>query len=272
MLLNDIDANQLTSSGKIRHAMPTTFVNVRKGKQGRHIKWMGLFLLFDSRASESFVREKYVKQLQHKFVKCSDDYEIAGSTFTVTKELKLRFSLPKFGSSKIITSKFKIDSSTDNHGIGYDMIIGRDILSILGIDISFTDKTVTWDHVTVPMKDYHSDNKIPKPTRSELKSILSPRDETKATQEATNRAIKILDSTYKKADLRKVADEALSLNDQEKEQLFKLLSEFKELFDGTLGDWKTEPVELELREGEKPHSSRYYPMPRVHKQTFKRKF
>ena len=67
------------------------------------------------------------------------------------------------------------------------------------------------------MKDYHSDDKIPKPTRSELKSILSPRDEPKATQEATNRAIKILDSTYKrKADIRKVADEASSLNDQEK--------------------------------------------------------
>ena len=63
----------------------------------------------------------------------------------------------------------------------------------------------------MPMKDYHSDVKIPKPTRSELKSILSPRDEPKATQEVTNRAIKILDCTYKKADLRKVADEASSL-------------------------------------------------------------
>jgi hypothetical protein len=269
MLLNEIDVDQLTSSGKIRHATPTTFVNIRKGKQGRHIEWMGLFLLFDSGASESFVREKYVNHLKHKFVKCNDKYEIAGGTFNVSKEVKLRFSLPEFGSSKIITSKFKIDSSTNN-GIGYDMIIGRDILAALGIDISFKDETVTWDYVTVPMKDYHSDDKIPKPTRSELKSILSPRDEPKATQEATNRAIKILDSTYKKADLRKVADEASSLNNKEKEQLFNLLSEFEELFDGTLGDWKTEPVELELREGEKPHSSRYYPMPRVHKQTFKK--
>jgi len=144
-----------------------------------------------------------------------------------------------------MTSKFKIDSSTDN-GIGYDMIMGRDILSILGIDISFKEETITLDHVTIPMKDYHFDDKIPKPTRSELKSILSPRDEPKAPQEATDRAIKILDSTYKKADLRKVTDEASSLNDQEKEQLFKLLWEFEELFDGTLGDWKTELVELEL--------------------------
>ena len=65
MLLNEVDSNQLTSSGKTRHATPTTFVNIRKGKQGRHIEWMGLFLLFDSGASESFVREKYVKHLKN---------------------------------------------------------------------------------------------------------------------------------------------------------------------------------------------------------------
>ena len=92
---------------------------------------MGLFLRFDSGASESFVRGKYVKHLKHKFVKCNDDYEIAGGTFTVNKEVKLRFSLPEFGSSKIITSKFKIDTSTDS-GIGYDTIIGGDILTAQG--------------------------------------------------------------------------------------------------------------------------------------------
>ena len=80
---------------------------------------MGLFLLFDSGASESFVREKYVKHLKHKFVNCNDNCEIAGGTFTIDKEVfKLRFSLPEFGSSKIITSKFKINSSTD-HGMRY---------------------------------------------------------------------------------------------------------------------------------------------------------
>jgi len=103
MLLNDIEIDQLTSSRKTRHAMPTTFVNIRKGKQGCHIEWMGLFLLFDSGARESFVREKYVKHLKHKFLKCNDDYEIAGGTFTVNKEVKLRFSLPEFGSILLCT-------------------------------------------------------------------------------------------------------------------------------------------------------------------------
>jgi hypothetical protein len=41
------------------------------------------------------------------------------------------------------------------------------------------------------------------------------------------------------------------------------------MFDGTLGDWNTDPVDFELKEDAKPHSSRYYPMARIHKDTFK---
>ena len=43
-----------------------------------------------------------------------------------------------------------------------------------------------------------------------------------------------------------------------------LLQDFEELFDGTLGDWDTEPVDFELKEDAKPHYARYYPMARIH--------
>ena len=39
----------------------------------------------------------------------------------------------------------------------------------------------------------------------------------------------------------------LSLQDQNK--LLESLTEYEELFDGTLGDWNTEPVSFELKEG-----------------------
>jgi len=51
--------------------------------------------------------------------------------------------------------------------------------------------------------------------------------------------------------------------------LFELLEEHEELFDGTIGDWKTKQVNFELRDDAQPHSSHYYPMARVHKITFK---
>ncbi len=60
----------------------------------------------------------------------------------------------------------------------------------------------------------------------------------------------------------------LSVPDQEK--LLKLLTEFEDLFDGTLGDWDTEPVSLKLKEGAKPYHGRPFPTPKAHKETLKK--
>ena len=54
--------------------------------------------------------------------------------------------------------------------------------------------------------------------------------------------VKILDSTYVKADLKQVANNATQLNAEEITRLLSFLEDFADLFDGTLGDWATEPV------------------------------
>ena len=47
-------------------------------------------------------------------------------------------------------------------------------------------------------------------------------------------------------------------------ELLQLLQKFEELLDGTLGTWKTDPVDLELKEDAKPICLRPYPVPKVH--------
>ena len=50
-----------------------------------------------------------------------------------------------------------------------------------------------------------------------------------------------------------------------------MLNEFPDLFDGTLGDWDTAPVSLELKEGAKPfHAKRAHSIPRAHLDVFKK--
>ncbi len=72
--------------------------------------------------------------------------------------------------------------------------------------------------------------------------------ETKSTCEATQQVVKILDAKYEKADLSAViADNCKHLSVPGQEKLRKLLTKFENLFDGTLGDWDTEPVSLKLR-------------------------
>eukprot|EP00804_Cyclotella_cryptica_P017652 CCRYP_006766-RA/>CCRYP_006766-RA protein AED:0.67 eAED:0.49 QI:0/0/0/1/0/0/2/0/211 len=92
--------------------------------------------------------------------------------------------------------------------------------------------------------------------------------EPRSTEEATQRAVHILDAKYEKADLQSVVDTNcphLSLQDQNK--LLELLRKYEDLFDGTLGDWNTEPVSFELKEGAKPYHGRAYPVPHSLKET-----
>ena len=96
--------------------------------------------------------------------------------------------------------------------------------------------------------------------------------EPKSTLEATQWVVKILDAKYEKADLNAVAAyncNHLSVSDQE--MLLKLLIEFEDLFDGTLGDWNTELVSLNMTEGAKPYHGRPFPTPKAHKETLKKR-
>jgi hypothetical protein len=58
-----------------------------------------------------------------------------------------------------------------------------------------------------------------------------------------------------------------NLSPLEQAKLLEVLTEFEDLFDGTLGDWDTEPVSFKLKEGAKPYHGRAFPIPQVHKKT-----
>ena len=87
-------------------------------------------------------------------------------------------------------------------------------------------------------------------------------------KEATQRIVHILDANYEKADLQSVVSaNCTHLSLQHQNKLLELLIEFEQLLGEPLGDWNTEPVFLELKEGIKPYHGRPFPVPRVHKDT-----
>ncbi len=80
--------------------------------------------------------------------------------------------------------------------------------------------------------------------------------------------MEILDAKYAKADLPVIVnDNCKLLTSSERESLLSLLLKFKELFDGTLGEWNLPPVSIQLKEGVKPLHGRPYPIPKVHRAT-----
>ena len=83
-----------------------------------------------------------------------------------------------------------------------------------------------------------------------------------STELATQRAVKILDANYTKADLQEVVTNCTQLNSIEKNnKLLGLLKKFEPLFDGTLGHWRTKPVSFQLKDGVTPYHGRAFPIP-----------
>ena len=108
------------------------------------------------------------------------------------------------------------------------------------------------------MRNYH---KLGKLNKMELNTVIQRTShEPIATQEATKRMVKILDLNYKKADLAQVVAGTTHLDKIQKKKLYRLLREYEDLFDGSLGTWQTAPVDFELKEDAEPHSQRLYPV------------
>jgi hypothetical protein len=110
----------------------------------------------------------------------------------------------------------------------FDLILGVDSLSKLGIVLDFRTKTITVDesiNLTTAVKI--------KKAWSVNNSIML--HEPQSTLDATNRVVGILDAKYEKANLHSVVNEHckhLLVHDRNK--LLDLLKEFEDLFDGTL--------------------------------------
>jgi hypothetical protein len=67
-------------------------------------------------------------------------------------------------------------------------------------------------------------------------------------------------------------EECTHLDKTEQEQLLKLLQKFEDLFEGTLGTWKTDPVDLELNNPKvKPFHAEPYPVPYSQEKRLKRR-
>ncbi|GFH49966.1 hypothetical protein CTEN210_06442 [Chaetoceros tenuissimus] len=228
-----------------------------------------MLILFDEGASGSMIKEEIVQEFLEDFgIEQNVEYMTGAGSLACNKRISLQVTFDEFGGATRIHHEFDVDPNPE--GIGYDMIIGRDLLNKLKIDLRHSDKTIKWNDVLVPMKSFSDIWEAKHPTRQEMRATFLRSVEPKATQEETERVTKILDANYEKANLEEVVASATSLNREQKRKLLKTLKKFESLFDGTLGCWKTDPVKIQLKEGAKAVNSRWYPVPKINKETFKK--
>lgn len=194
-------------------------------------------------------------------------WRTSNGTFKTTEVGDLKVTFPEFSNSKRASFRPDVIRLPKNSPKPvYDLIIGVQSLANLGCILDFASKSLTIDSVQLPMRPQDS-FMDPKTLRTQFKEFLEPI----SMREATNRAVKILDSKYEKANLEEVVHKSCThLTSYQQSKLISLLREFEELFDGTLGDFQTAPVSLELLPDAKPYHGRPYPIPHIHLDTLKK--
>lgn len=210
-------------------------------------------VLLDSGASASLITNTWAKKLKHHPAEQTNWTTSAGS-FTTNQEAIVQIILPELHDKKTITFNCHIAPSLG----AYDIIIGRDILRQLGIILNFNQDTIDWDDAIIPMKSEEA-------TMEE--SFFVP--DSSSLDEASQRIKNILDAKYDAADLNLIVNKCSHLTSFQKKDLFKLLTKYHSLFDGTLGKWKGEPYNIELKPDATPYHARPFPIPKCHEQTLK---
>jgi len=210
-------------------------------------------ILFDSGASSTIVYKELVKKLRIKKDRTTE-WQTAIGKFETNEKAKVQFILPEFHESRVIEWNAHVTDKKSN----YDLIVGGDLMTELGIKIDYSEQSITWDEVSVPMK-----------SRDATFENSYHLDDSGHAADATDRMHKILDAKYEPADLEEVVESCKHLDDEERDALLSLLKKYESLFDGTLGHWKGEDYDIELKPDAKPYHTRPFSIPKAYEQTLR---
>ena len=156
-------------------------------------------ILFDSGASATIITSELVRSLKKKRTE-PVTWDTKAGSFTTNEVCPIRFMLPAFHNEKVIEWDVYVDAhhARPSKKSKYDLIIGRDLMEDIELDIKFSDMTINWQGASIPMKNpelLKAENL--EQFVNELFYLHDP-DTTEA-----ERIQQILDNKYTPADLKK---------------------------------------------------------------------
>ena len=117
------------------------------------------------------------------------------------------------------------------------MIIGRDLIRSLGIDIHGSGMTIHWDNAAISWSDIDS-------TTNNVFALLQ---KNAYFNSETNRMKRILNAKYSKADSVKRVAHLTNIDPQERNELYTILKKYECLFDVNLGTWHSKTCDIKLK-------------------------
>ena len=176
-------------------------------------------ILLDSGASGSIVKEQLVSRFK-KVPSENCTWRTMAGSFTTTSKCVVEFTLPELNPTAKIKQKLHVVPKMSK----YDIILGRDVMQNLGINLDFEDKVIRWNGSSANMKHPQSAN-----------NFNYNIEESYALQAENSRLQRILDAKYEKANLLEITKNCTHLSTKEQKSLYFLLRKFEKMFNGQLG-------------------------------------
>ncbi len=195
-------------------------------------------MLLDTGSSDSHIKRTLVRKL-HLKKDTAAVWDTAAGKVSTNQKCDINFALPEFFSTHTITWETHVRMIEN---INYDMIIGRDLLDYLGIDVCFSTSSIKWENAEIPMRSADA-------TIADSFYIEDPQD----LYTTVDRVKEILDAKYEPANLDEITKNCIHLNKNEQEKLNLLLRKYQHLFDGSLGSWNGDEYDIKLQPGARPY-------------------
>jgi hypothetical protein len=253
-----VDLNALDSIVDIKPVTTFTIKNLHNKK----IQKKPFMVLVDTGSERSVIKATLS---QHGIVKEGHTmkFRTPSGTFLSKKYTDTEFFLNEFSESRHIRWKFHV--LPEDCKLPYDMIIGRDLMRKLKMDVLYSDNVVTWDELRLPMHEVEANGKW-----HDFNALVEDQAESESVKDSMSRLTRILDANYDTPVLEDEVAKMTHLNPIQRNLLLALFKKNEDLFDGQLGDWTGDPVEIPLKEGAKPYHARAFPIPHIHEDTFKK--
>lgn len=261
-LLPFFDRASLNKKTKLAHYTGEIVVEILD----RNGKLVPIRALLDTGTTSTLILRDFVKKGRAGGYKGQETtWKTKGGTFKTKKKALIDFKFPELNTDKKVTWICHVDETANRADALYDMIIGMDLMTAIGIYVDTDDKVIRWKDDFTPLGVMGALNED-----DTLEAIYNLTQETPVLEAAEERQKRILDADYSAVDIDAHVDGLEELNPTQKELLKSILHKHKPLFQGGLGVLNIKPIHLELQEGAKPYHARPFGIPQAFEKTTKK--
>ena len=228
-----------------------------------------LKVLFDPGSTRTLVKASIVpKKATAVELSNSKAIKTISGTMNATKVIHMRgIKLPEFDKNRRISEHKAL---IFDNSCKYDVILGADFLTKIGMDIKYSTGEMEWYGNTLPMREPWKLDEKEYFNMADLFLIQSEEELFGEDWFESYAVEKILDAKYDKMDIKELMENQKHLNSSQKEQLKQLFLKYEKLFDGTLGLYPHKKIHIEVLPDAKPKHQRHYSVPQIHWETFKK--